>query len=173
MAKPQTIEEYKKVTGRRFRRTKDQMARRLTPEKAFQEWLANGSMPSKPEEKAQRPDDIPRIRRTNDEIQRGLTIEDAYKERKDKGTLNRRQESLTREVCAHLCGVNDRNCELPRRDADYKNIPNQCIGFQIIKDRDGDGIDVIINCRCDCHHTAFEINKFGHIKPQYIKAETS
>ena len=34
-----SIEEYRRVTGKKFRRTRDQMKRNISPEEAFNEFL--------------------------------------------------------------------------------------------------------------------------------------
>lgn len=158
MGKPQTIEEYKQVTGRRFRRTREQMKRGLDRDASFKEWLEHGSMSSSEDEKAKRPKDQPRIRRTKSEIKLGLTIEQALEERKEHGTLHSaREESNIIERSGYLCGHGDRNCQVPTRSPDFATMPNQCSGFKLTKTEEG--TDLIINCICDCHRVAFEINK--------------
>lgn len=169
MAKPQTLAEYKEATGRRFRRTKEQMKRGLSREASFQEWLKNGAMPSTEEEKAKREPGRPRIRRTKQEIKRGLTIEEALEERKKDGRFNKKDPLPMIEKRGYVCGHDERNCQVPHKDPDFENIPNQCVGFMVYKNEDG--IDVIVNCVCDCHRHAFQINKYGKIMPDYIKLD--
>lgn len=156
MAKPQTLAEYHEATGRRFRRTKDQMRRGLDRDASFKEWVATGAMPSKAEDRAKRPPDRPRIRRTKLEVKQGLTIEEAFEARKKAGKLDKAKDDI-RETRGYVCGQDDRNCQLARTDPDFEDVNNQCVGFKLYKD--DDDMTVIVNCVCECHSTAFEINR--------------
>jgi hypothetical protein len=143
--KPQTPQEYSKSFGRRFRRTKEQMKRGLDRDASFKEWLEIGDVPT---ETKVRPTDQPRIRRTKDEIKRELTIEEAFNERKKSGTLDRDKVSPIREISGLVCDDPDKNC---KNDSE---ILNQCPGFKLYKD--DDGVEVIMNCMCECHKMAYQ-----------------